>query len=219
MPDTPTIDSLVVADPPEAWEAAGFTVDTEAGAPGGGVCRVGSVRIELVGRDHGRRIVAWKLRGIATGCIDGLVTMPVSEEPRAPAVHSNGVELIDHLVVLTPNLERTVTALSRLGIEPRRTRSVDADQYGFPAVQTFFRMGEVILELIGGTEPTGDGPASFFGLAFTVSDLEATQRMIGEHLSKVKDAVQPGRRITTLRHKELGISVATAFMSRGEGSI
>ena len=34
-----------------------------------------------------------------------------------------------------------------------------------------------------------------------------------EHLGKVKDAVQPGRRITTLRHKELDMSVATAFMS------
>ena len=46
---------------------------------------------------------------------------------------------------------------------------MDPEQYGFAARQTFFRMGEVILELIGGDEPTGDGPAMFFGLAYTVT--------------------------------------------------
>jgi hypothetical protein len=80
-------------------------------------------------------------------------------------------------------------------------------------------MGEVILELIGGEEPTGDGPAAFFGLAYTVRDIDVTQRLLGEHLPNVKDAVQPGRRIATLRHKELGLSVATAFMSSGDGAI
>ena len=33
--------------------------------------------------------------------------------------------------------------------------------------QTFFRLDEVILELIGPAEPAGDGPARFFGLALT----------------------------------------------------
>jgi hypothetical protein len=31
-----------------------------------------------------------------------------------------------------------------------------------------------------------------------------------------KSAVQPGRRIATLRHKQLGLSVPLAFMSTGE---
>jgi hypothetical protein len=211
--DAPTIDALVVADPPEAWAAAGFTVDDD------GTCRVGSVRIELVGRDAGKRIVAWKIRGVEAGSIDGLPTIPASRAPAAPAVHLNGAELIDHLVVLTPDVDRTVAALSGFGIAPRRTRQVDPEQYGFAARQTFFRMGEVILELIGGEEPTGDGPAAFFGLAYTVRDIDVTQQLLGEHLPNVKDAVQPGRRIATLRHKELGLSVATAFMSRGDGAV
>jgi hypothetical protein len=95
-----------------------------------------------------------------------------------------------------------------------RTRTVDREQYGFEARQTFFRLGEVILELIGPNEPQGDGPAAFFGLAYTVADIDALPDLYGEHLGRVKEAVQPGRRITTLRHKELGLSVATAFMSR-----
>ena len=65
----------------------------------------------------------------------------------------------------------------------------------------------------------GEGDPGFFGLALTVADLDATGALLGEHLGDQKDAVQDGRRIATLRHKELGMSVATALMSpepRGE---
>ena len=41
----------------------------------------------------------------------------------------------------------------------------------------------------------------------------------GEHLGRIKDAVQPGRRIATLRHRDLGLSVAIAFMDDGAGAI
>ena len=209
----PTIDSIIVADPPDAWAAAGFTVDDD------GTCRVGTVRVELVGPEAGKRIVGWTLREVPDGPIEGLATEASDRPPCEPAVHPNGTLLIDHLVVLTPDVERTVKAFSALGIEPKRSRSVDPEQYGFAAVQTFFRMGEVILELIGGEEPTGDGDCGFFGLAYTVEDLDATQRLLGPCLPNVKDAVQPGRRIGTLRHKEVGMSVATAFMSPGESDV
>ena len=138
------------------------------------------------------------------------------------ALHDNGVETIDHLVILSPDVDRTIEALAAVGVEPRATRQVDAEQYGFEARQTFFRMGEVILELIGPNEPmdgAADRPAGFFGLAYTVRDLDATAALLADHIGRVKDAVQPGRRITTLRHKDLGMSVATAFMSRGAGAI
>jgi hypothetical protein len=125
--------------------------------------------------------------------------------------------LIDHIVLLTPDQPRTTAAFESIGLHPRRTR--ETDQYGAPFVQTFFRAGEVVVELIGPAEATDDGPARFFGLAYTVSDIDATKTLLGDHLGNVKDAVQPGRRISTLRHKELGISVATAFMSDGVDSI
>ena len=209
----PTIDALVVADEPAAWKAVGFTVDDD------GTCRVGAVRIELVGRERGKRIIGWKVRGVDGDSIDGLTTSPSARPAAAPAEHPNGAEIIDHLVVVTPDVDRTIAALSGVGIEPRRTRHVDPEQYGFAARQTFFRMGEVILELIGADEPTGDGPAMFFGLAYTVADIDATQQLLGEHLPNVKDAVQPGRRIATLRHKQVDVSVATAFMSAGPDSL
>jgi hypothetical protein len=45
-----------------------------------------------------------------------------------------------------------------------------------------------------------------------VSDLDATARLLGNHLGDVKDAVQPGRRIASLR-KEAGLALPVAFMS------
>lgn len=205
-----TIASIDIADPPDAWADAGFTVDDS------GTCVVGRVRLRLVGRDGDRkRIQSWTLRGVpdSTDSIDGLSTT-ASDEPMPEVVtHANGVELVDHLVIMSPDVDRTIAALNAVGLPTLRTRHVDPEQYGFEARQTFFRLGEVILELIGPNEPQGEGPAAFFGLAYTVTDIDALPAFYGEHLGRVKDAVQPGRRITTLRHKDLGMSVATAFMS------
>jgi hypothetical protein len=145
------------------------------------------------------------------------VTESSDRPPSEPADHPNGAVAIDHVVVLTPDSGRTVAAFEAAGLPPRRTR--ETDQYGPPFLQTFFRAGEVIIELIGPAERSGDGPATFYGLAYTVRDLDATARLLAEHIGRVKGAVQPGRRITTLRHKELGMSVATAFMSPGVDSL
>lgn len=204
-----TIDEILVGDPREAWEAAGFTVDAD------GTCRIGSVRVRLVGRDGGKRILGWSLRDapdarLADGRLDGLPTTSSASAPVEPAVHPNGATHIDHVVLLSPDLARTTAALGVLGIEPRGER--ETDSYGAPMRQVFFRLGEVVLELVGGTEP-GKGDPGFFGLAITVDDLDATAALLGEHLGAPKDAVQAGRRIATLRHRDLGMSVATALMS------
>ena len=206
---TPTIDEIVVGDEPEAWRAAGFTVDAD------GTCRIGTVRVRLVGRDQGKRIMGWSLRdldeaGLGADGIDGLATTTSNAPPAEAAVHANGVRSIDHIVILSPDPGRTTAALESVGFDVRRVR--ETDSYGAPMRQTFFRAGEVIIELIGPDEP-GEGPTAFFGLAHTVDDLDATAALLGSALGNVKDAVQPGRRIASLRHKELDMSVATALMS------
>lgn len=208
-----TIDEIVVGDPPDAWEKAGFTVDD------GGVVRVGSVRIRLVGRDGGKRILSWSLRGLdpdalPEGALDGLPTTVSDRAPAPPDEHANGALVIDHVVVFTPDIERTTSALEALGIAARRTR--DTDTYGAPMRQRFFRLGEVVLEVIGSPDTSTEGPSGFFGLAYTVDDLDAAKAMLGDALGDPKAAVQPGRRIATLRHKDLGMSVATVLMSAGD---
>jgi hypothetical protein len=53
----------------------------------------------------------------------------------------------------------------------------------------------------------------FWGLAFTVRDLDACAALLGDTLGSVKAAVQTGRRIATLRHTDVGLTVPIAFMS------
>lgn len=201
-----TIAELFVADPPEAWQSAGFTVDDDGG------CRIGSVRVRL-GRGPGKGVVGWGLRGLPDGRtdLDGVPTTVSDATPPEPARHPNGTTHIDHVVLLTPNLARTVAALREVGVEPRRER--DGELGGSPMRQVFHRLGEVILEVVGAPDVAGEGPASVWGITHTVADIDATAALLGEHTSPVKDAVQPGRRITTLRTRELGLSVRTALIS------
>ncbi|MGE0215388.1 glyoxalase [Mycolicibacterium sp.] len=206
---TVTVDEIVVADPTKAWRAAGFSVDDD------GSCRVGTVRIRLVGADGRRGILGWSLRdvpaGLLAGDVDGIPTT-LSERPAAtPATHPNGVTAIDHVVALSPALPRTVATLAALGVKPRRQR--DGELGGRPIRQVFFRLGEVIVEVVGSPSAAGDGPASLWGITYVVADIDATTVFFGDRTAPVKDAVQPGRRITTLRHDALGITVRTAMIS------
>ena len=63
-------------------------------------------------------------------------------------------------------------------------------------------------ERAGGT----DRPAFFWGLALRSEDLERTVDGLGEHVGSVRPAVQPGRRIATLR-RSAGLGVPVALMS------
>ncbi len=195
-----TIDELHVGDSPDAWRSAGFDVDDD------GCCRAGSVCIRLGGEGTG--ITGWTLRDVPAGLkdTDGVPTAHSTTPSNSPAAHPNGVTRIDHLVFMTPDLPRTTAAVVALGLDVRRERDAGAFQ------QVFFRLGEVILEVVGPAE-AGPGVASLWGITFSVNDLDATAEFLGERVGRVKDAVQPGRRITTLRGKEIGISPAIAFMS------
>jgi hypothetical protein len=205
---------LVVGDPAEAWAAAGFAVDDDA------VVRVGGVRIRLAGPDQGRGVRIWGLTGVEAGSIDGLATVgpaPAADAPPVDAVdavdHPNTAVDLDHVVVTSPDLARTIGALAHVGLEPRRTRDVGPADRAMR--QVFFRLGDPtpILELVGPTEPAGTGPASWWGLTFTVADLDAAAARLGDGLGSPKPAVQPGRHIATLRHEALGVSVPVALMS------
>ena len=106
-----------------------------------------------------------------------------------------------------------------LGAPLRRTR--DGDAGGRAVRQAFFRLGEVILEVVG--PPVNDGPvtveasgpARFWGLAVTVAAIDELYERLGPELvSPPKGAVQSGRRIATVR-SAAGLSVPLAFMSAG----
>jgi len=221
------IHELTIADEPGTWAALGFAVD-------GDVCRVGSVPIRLAGRDAGRGIVGWTLGEIASDELDGLPTRrgddpapsadapaPRADDPAPPvdaaAPHPNGITAFDHVVAITPALDRTIAALQDAGLDLRRIRE-EPTPAGAPR-QAFFRLGDVILEVVQAPDDAlersggADGPAFFWGLAFKVADLDATVAAIGEErCSQPRDAVQPGRRIATLR-RSAGLAVPVALMT------
>jgi hypothetical protein len=200
----PTIEELTIGATAEAWRAAGFAVEGEETA-------AGTVRLRFAGGEGEEgAIAAWTLRDCPAADLDGLPTALAKpgEPPPAPEQppHPNGTLQIDHVVVFTDDLERTTTAFEAAGIERRRVREVEID--GGTLRQGFFRLGEVIAEVVQHpkVEP---GPARFWGITFTVADLDAAAELLGDRLGSIRDAVQPGRRIATLRSGAgLGLPVA-----------
>jgi hypothetical protein len=206
----PTIDELVLADEPERWSALGFTVLD-------GHIQIRDVRLRLVGRGAGRGIIGWSLRALASVELDGLpTTRSQSSPPTASPAHSNGVIAVDHIVVMTPALDRSVRALQAAGLNLRRIREQPTPA-GAPR-QAFFRLGAEILEVV--QEPDGavgrdggeDRPARLWGLALSVEDLDRAVGLMAPHLGEVRPAVQPGRRIATVR-RSAGLAVPVALMS------
>jgi len=203
--DVPAVVEVDLGDDAAAWAGAGFTVVD-------GASHVGGIALRFLGTGTGIR--SWSWSGIAdTGPIDGLATTTGDATTAVPGAHPNGVTVLDHVVVVTPNLERTVPAFEARGLAVRRVRRTD--QYGPAFRQVFLRGGETIVELIGPDQPRAgdDRAAHFYGLAFTVADLAAAASLLGGGLGPVTDAVQPGRRIATLRQERFGITVPVALMS------
>jgi hypothetical protein len=216
MGPQPTVDELFIADSPEAWRAVGFDVE-------GDLCVVGAVRLRLDSPGPARGIVGWSVRGAATLDLDGLPTTASENAPPPAAAtpHPNGAIGIDHLVVLTPDLDRTTAALRDAGFDLRRER--EGPTPGGSRRQSFFRMGELILEVVeapAGTRVAEDpaGPARLWGVSFLVEEIEHTAATLRDLLGEPRAAVQHGRRIATLR-REAGLGPAIAFMTPGPGAI
>jgi len=207
---TPALDELTVADSPDAWRDCGFEVDGDA-------CALGEVRIRFAPAEGKRGLVGWSLRGVDSTDLDGLPTTASDASPPGEASeHPNRITAIDHVVAISSDLDRTVAALQAAGLDLRRVRE-EPTPAGAPR-QAFFHLGAAILEVV--QEPPeaterhgGDRPAFFWGLAFVAPDLERTVAHLGEdRVSEIRDAVQPGRRIATLR-RGAGLSVPVALMS------
>ena len=81
------------------------------------------------------------LTGITGTDLDGLKTTVSNRPPAAdPVPHPNGVTSIDHVVAITPVLDRTIAALQHAGLDLRRVRD-EPSATGAPR-QAFFRLGE-----------------------------------------------------------------------------
>ena len=133
------LDELTIADMPESWQACGFDLD-------GDVCVIGETRSACAGaRREG--LTGWSLRGFAVKAhLDGLPTTISDAAAERGACGPNGVAGLDHVVAITPVLDRTVAALEAAGLDLRRVRE-EPTPAGAPR-QAFFRLGAVILEVV-----------------------------------------------------------------------
>ncbi len=198
MPDNPLL-TIEVGDEPDAWSSIGFHVDEQSH------CRLGDLVVRLTGASGERGLLAWSV----AGDIDGLASCPPAMAP--PKVHNNGVTAMDHVVVMTPNCDRTTEALEDAGYTPRGTRRFPTGET--TTRQTFFWVNGNILEVVGDDDRHGSGPAKLWGLAVTCADFEASMTALDAVVGPAKDAVQRGRRIASLGREVDSVSVPLAFMS------
>jgi hypothetical protein len=192
-PQPLNVAALRVGGEVERWRELGFEVGSD------GVVVAGRIRIELLASARSGRIASWALEGPEVPkSIDGL---PTDTAPRTAddVAHPNGVTGIDHVVVLTPSLERTTEAFAEIGVECRRVREPGGD-----IRQGFFLLGDVLIEVVEGPGAEADKPATLWGITLIVADIDRAASLLGDKAGEVKDAVQPGRRITTVRKEASG---------------
>lgn len=218
---SPSLFEIQIADEPDAWRRAGFCVVDQ------GVVRLSGVNLRLTGKQPNQAgITGWTFASVdsigAPPLVDGIPTSWVAPESDTPgncsiqdeAPHSNGAVHLDHVVMTTRNIARSIEALQAAGFELRRIRDIAPNQ------QAFFWAGDSIIELVGPARtsearPEAE-PANLWGLAISSRDLQASAASLGAGLSEIKGAVQKGRQIATLRSKNFAISVPVVLMSPHE---
>ena len=210
---SPRLVSITLPDSPSAWVDAGFLVE-------GSTVRVGALDLVCADDPGAEPVLGFdRPHPHGTASLDGIVwdVTPTGRHAE-PASHPNGIDGVDHLVIMAPDLDRARTALVEAGFEIRRERPTTI---GSTAVtQLFARAGDrsgTILEVVAPTGPGGPGPSRLWGLALLATDLDATTDALGDHASGPRDAVQPGRRIATVRHENLGMAFTLAVMDHPPG--
>ena len=195
---------MVIGGAPTGWEAIGIHFSNE------NRCLLADVSLRI-DSTLASGLHAWSISEIdaSTTQIDGITTSLATNAATPQVTPSSGfrphVVGVDHVVINTPNLQRTSDALAQLtGAPLKRTRDA-----GNGVTQGFHKLGSVVVELV--TMPSmPEGPASLWGFVLNVQDLDGIAAHLGpDVLSPPKPAVQPGRRIATFRSAAaLGVPVA-----------
>ena len=186
---------LTVGGASEPWHRIGVSFDTRGG------CRIGQVTLHLDDQSSVGHC-SWAFDP-EVSVIDGV---PSASRVPAGEVVSTTYCLVDHVVVMTDSLERTSSMIeSAAGLALRKTRDASGG-----VRQAFHRSGEVVIEVVEApniTEP------HLWGFVLVAPEFDRVLGELGESVvSAARAAVQPGRRIATVR-REVGLGVHVALMS------
>ncbi|NNE12201.1 MAG: hypothetical protein HKN41_08155 [Ilumatobacter sp.] len=188
----------------EPWARLGFSCDDGRIALVNGAIEPGHDVVSLVVHpDDGDEVVPADLEGIP---------LEVDDQPNPAVAHPNGALDLDHLVIMTPDLDATSTAVeSALGLPRRRLRETSDVRQAFHRFdRTLTGAPGCIVELVERADP-GSGAPVVWGLVVDVLDLERVAAAHDE-VGVPRDAVQPGRRIATVARRA-GLGLAVALMS------
>ena len=126
----------------------------------------------------------------------------------SPAIGAEeaAIPALDHVVVHTPNPDRALAVYgAKFGLDLRLDRA--NEKWG--ARQLFFRCGGTVFEVGASLKaPVSDGPDSFGGLAWRVTDPDAAAARIaaaGFDVSEVRTGRKPGTKVFTVRDAPAGV--------------
>lgn len=203
------VEWLDIVGDPEVWRSVGLVVADDGLVPLMGT----SLRITPPTAADDIGIAGWALSGVDAALdgadIDGLQTRVVGAASPMFGQHDVGASGLDHVVVMTCDLERTTGAIeSATGCGLKRMREVGEMRQGFHRLGR----GGLIVEVVSLPE-LPEGPARFWGVVLNVDDLDMACARIGaDRVSLPKDAVQPGRRIATIS-AAVGLGLPVALMT------
>ena len=187
------------------WSALGFTADDNARLCfANGAIEFGVERPELTVDGSG----AEGVRHLPTD-VEGI---PVRRGFVVPgADHRNGAVELDHLVIMTPSLEHTSSAIvAALGLEQRRVRETPDVRQAFHRFNDHDGARGCIIEVVENERIEHSG---IWGLVMIVDDLDAAVAAAPDVIGQPKPAVQAGRRIATVS-RAAGLTTAVALMTR-----
>jgi catechol 2,3-dioxygenase-like lactoylglutathione lyase family enzyme len=129
---------------------------------------------------------------------------PVVEEP---LLAHDAVHAIDHIVVRTPDPERTIAHWrDQLGLR----LSLDREFPDRRMHLLFFRSGGITLEFVTTLDEDRDAAAqdTFYGISYRVADIEACRERLlqaGLDVGEVHAGIKPGTRVASVRSGTVGV--------------
>lgn len=205
--DAVRLSELIIGGSRANWSRVGITFSES------GIYLIGDVALRI-DETLPPGLHAWSLSNSdpIISAIDGIPTSVVEQALMTETRHSQEFALealsIDHVVVNTPDLERTSRALhDATGSELKRIRDA-----GNGMRQGFHRLGGIIVEIVSAPSMPAGG-AALWGFVLNVADVNAVAAYLGpDVLSPPKPAVQKNRLIATFRGS-VGLGVPLALMS------